>query len=162
MALPSAITPIQQADLEYSGNLAQATESGALFSLLLALHFRPANEYLKGADDSQQEVTDPDFPDRLNQYRRPKLNADLTTIATNYHSASLLNKGLLKDLSLHQAMHPDALGFKPEGQILGEDIISNCDYATQQRLKKTSDLDNTLPLDYTKLADIVPVATQML
>lgn len=162
MTATPSLTPIQQSDLEYSGRLTAATADGALFSLLLALHYRPANEYLTSPKESDEAVTDPHFPARLNHYRRPKLNGDESSISTSYHNSGLLHQGKLVDLSLQQAMHPDVLGYKPEGMTLGEEVIANCDYATQCRIKQERQLDNTLPLDYTHLANIIPEATQML
>lgn len=153
--------------IEWQGTLARTAGQGAAFNLYLALA-QSADSHIHFDDNSSLPVED-DFPQRLNQYRRPPLKID--EVRAEIHKA--WHEGLYHTneaqhcyLNLWQSMHPDALSVHDDPMFITPDIIENCDLQAQRRLSRLRQTDKTAqtnaaeayPTDATQLSELIELA----
>ncbi|WP_296050453.1 VC2046/SO_2500 family protein [uncultured Alteromonas sp.] len=131
--------------------------SAALFSLYLAISEARGDEQVKWTA-RQEPVEDPDFPARLNHYRR----SPLASTAENVNSYLRWQAGLKTTFSnehirLWQAISPDPLSFHNNSQRLEPEVKQNCPYRTQLGwvTEKSSQIKES---DATLLADTIPAS----
>jgi hypothetical protein len=131
--------------------------SAALFSLYLAISEARGDDPVRWSSAPEQ-VEDPDFPARLNHYRRSPL------ASTSEHVDSYLKwqAGLSQSFSnehirLWQAISPDPLSFHNNSKRLEPEVKQNCPYRTQLAWvsEKASQIREP---DATLLADTIPAS----
>ncbi|MBU3022942.1 VC2046/SO_2500 family protein [Aestuariibacter sp. A3R04] len=152
--ITQTIHSVLSQDLEWSGTVVRATSHRALFSLYMAMQSQPGKEALRvPPDPDDDKVTDSDYPQRLNYYPRPSLEAD----REHYHalkvSSELVSKSHLRALSLWQIMHPDPLSHKNDCFAIPPEVRANCSLATRQKLNANA--APKISKDVTLLADVV-------
>ena len=150
----SANQAILTQDLEWSGTVVRATNHRALFALYMAIQSQPGKETIRfAAEKEQSNVSDNDYPHRLNHYPRASLAADGSHFKALQISSQLVKENNTRDLSLWQIMHPDPLSHKNNCLSIPAEIKTNCSLVTQQKLVA---LETTEPKsDVTMLSDVV-------
>lgn len=153
-------------DIELSGRLARSVDRHALFSLYLAMHFKPADEQWRLQSESFDIPGDPHFPERLNQYRRPALFASHSDEKHYERHAQLIQHHGINDARLHLACFPGALSRQKTENHIDEAVIANCSLPTQMKyhsmMQKDEPLAKELEIDYTLLAETTPASQQIL
>ncbi|WP_026374757.1 VC2046/SO_2500 family protein [Aestuariibacter salexigens] len=149
-------TSAVNADAELSGRLAKAAGRGAEFSLILAMLEQNVLYRPSFASDSDEVVTDPHFPQRLNHYPPVSLKADATHFSKANVTNRLFSQSQVKNAQLWLAMHPDPLSMFNDPSRIDDEVIHNCDFATQRHLKLPEHAK--IDVDYTKMLDVVEAA----
>ncbi len=110
-------------------------------------------------------VTDDNFPQRLNHYRRPATACSDETLDTYLRWQQAVSKApSTQAIRFWQSMHPDPLNFTDNPKQLPVDVKINCAYGTQLQLLK--DTQASLVMDAednpTLLADTIPASQQLI
>ena len=147
-------------DREWSGQLARAAGSGALFSLYLSMHCQPGAEPLKLIASEENTDSSDNGLLGLNHYRRPRLNAADSDYKNAVMSSVMAHSGISAALSLWQSMHPEPLSITNNARSIPADIKANCSLATQLRL--TSPPINQKQVDETGLFDVIEGSSLLL
>lgn len=130
----SSFAEVTLPDREWSGELARAAGSGALFSLYLSIHCQPGAEQLKLVEDTENQQRTDDELLSLNYYRRPALKAESADYTNAQTSLAMAQSGVSAAFSLWQSMHPEPLSISDNAKSIPADIRANCSLATQLRL----------------------------
>ncbi|WP_100641574.1 VC2046/SO_2500 family protein [Alteromonas facilis] len=146
-------------DLEFSGRLNKALHSGHDFSYYLAQVSTDITEKL--SIQSIQAENDARGQDTLsNFYRRPALSAlpsDYNTVRVNAECSA---QNDMPNLKLWLCMHPEPLSVHSDPKYIEPEVVANCDWPTQQRLKQA--LIHSVPQSAPELADIIPMSQELL
>lgn len=145
---------------EWEGNFAKAAENGAQFALFLAMQFGASVGEPRIRPHDNTTPADDAFPQRLNFYRRPALNAESSDMTHRVRLSHFINQGDVTSARLQDAMHPEPLSFRNNGKRLPEDVIANCSLATQRRLK--GERSTQIEEDNTLLDDIITKANDFM
>ena len=149
---------VASVDLEWSGGLSSAAGNGALFSLLLSMHFQPGMASISLIPEKEEKNSE--LPVPANYYRRPALSASQGDMKNLEVTRQLMQESGSTSLFLWQSMHPDPLSANNDSSLIPDDVKANCSYITQQRL--AGEYTKNLPVDETLLADIIESAPSML
>lgn len=141
---------IATSDLEWSGQINRALGQGRAFALLLSMLESDVLERPKIVS-SDEENTVPDT-NLKSDYRRPALRAaDIdwhNALPNSQHFAHHPSDG-----KLFQTMHPQPLSIFNDAKRIDDEVLANCDYYTQNRLKSLS--EKQIDADATQLYDIL-------
>lgn len=139
-------------DTEFTGELNRSVGQGAKFSLLLSmLHSdilnRPKLQGNAPASEPFQERVD-----SLSHYPKEPLSASPQELLKMQVTKSLTQDSV-QDAMLWQIMHPAPLSLFNDAKRLADDVVMNCDFHTQTRLKQPDVA--ALEVDETGLYDIL-------
>lgn len=138
------------------GQLNRASSDAAQFSLLLAMQESDISERLRFQSEDNNQIFVQGVP--ANYYRNSPLSADEQSLKNCQIEKNLLHQNQL-DASLWRAFHPQPLTVKNDKKHIDEEVITNCSYNVQRKLRSSvlaqNPVENTLPVDETGLYDIL-------
>ena len=141
-------------DLEYNGELNQATAHGAKFALLLAMLeqnslLRPtiAKDEDRAEDKYQNDIA------ALSFYRSAPLAADQQYWSKVTLTENFIQSGELENAKLWLTMHPEPLSLYNDALHIPEAILENCALHVRERLKQAQ--QKQFEQDATGLYDIL-------
>ncbi|GAA0857356.1 VC2046/SO_2500 family protein [Aliiglaciecola litoralis] len=153
MSASDTLEPIEStiavSDLEWSGQINRAASQGRAFALLLSMLESDVLERPKliASEEPQQ-----DKAELVSDYPRPALSARKDDWQNAIRNSQLFARHP-SDGKLFQTMHPQPLSIFNDAKRIDEEVLANCDFYTQSRLKQPADKD--LKVDVTQLFDVL-------
>ena len=153
MAIDNVNVPIEPfKDIELSGAVNRSVGQGASFALILAMIEADILNRPRYVESKSTEQSAKLLFSSINYYRPYPLYAD----EKSWKSADLTGQSFhqnIQDGLLWQAMHPQPLSIFNQPERIDDEVLSNCDIYTQNRVKNVR--DKSIQVDETGLYDIL-------